>query len=40
LEDLEGTPHPIQTLVDEIFHAVKVTAGDSFSTALDLAGQL
>jgi hypothetical protein len=36
--DLKGTPHPIQTLVDEIFHAVKVTTGNSFSAALDLEG--
>ncbi|KII87996.1 hypothetical protein PLICRDRAFT_162924 [Plicaturopsis crispa FD-325 SS-3] len=30
-EELEALPHPIQTLVDENFRAVKVAAGDSIS---------
>jgi hypothetical protein len=33
-------PHPLQTLVDEGFHALKVAAGDSISAAIGTEGQL
>jgi len=33
-EDLEAKPFPVQALLDESFHAVKIAAGDSISAAI------
>ena len=38
--DLEVTPFPVWTLLDETFRAVKVTAGDSISAAVSSDGEL
>jgi regulator of chromosome condensation len=37
---LTTIPHPLQTLVDDGFHAVKVAAGDSISAAISTVGEL
>lgn len=40
VDTLTATPHPVQSLVDEGFRAVKVIAGDSISAAISSAGDL
>lgn len=40
VDELTAVPHPLQTLVDENFRAVKVVAGDSVSAAISSAGEL
>ena len=40
VDELTSYPHPIQSLVDEGFRAVKVVAGDSINAALSDAGEL
>lgn len=40
IDDLTSLPHPIQTLVDEKFRAVRVAAGDSVSAAISAEGDL
>jgi regulator of chromosome condensation len=39
-DSLAMTPHPIQSLLDERFRAVKIAAGDSVSAAISLEGEL
>jgi len=40
VDDLTSIPHPLQTLVDEGFRAVKVVAGDSICAAVSDKGEL
>ncbi|KAF8969505.1 regulator of chromosome condensation 1/beta-lactamase-inhibitor protein II [Flammula alnicola] len=40
VDDLTSYPHPLQTLVDEGFRAVKVVAGDSICAAVSDKGEL
>ena len=40
IDDLTSVPHPIQTLLDENFRAVRVAAGDSVSAAISAEGEL
>ena len=37
---LTTVPHPLQTLVDDSFRALKVAAGDSISAAIGTEGEL
>ena len=37
---LTTIPHPLQTLVDDGFRALKIAAGDSISAAIDTEGEL
>lgn len=39
-DTLTATPHPIQTLVDEKFRAVRIATGDSISAAVSDNGEL
>ena len=39
-DELAMTPHPIQSLLDERFRAVKIAAGDSVSAAISSDGEL
>jgi hypothetical protein len=40
VDELTAVPHPVQTLLDEKFRAVKVAAGDNISAAISDAGEL
>lgn len=40
IDTLTATPHPVQTLVDEKFRAVRIAAGDSISAAVSEKGEL
>lgn len=40
VDDLTSIPHPLQSLVDEGFRAVKVVAGDSICAAVSDKGEL
>lgn len=40
VDDLTSVPHPLQSLVDENFRAVRVTAGDTISAAISTDGEL
>jgi len=40
VDNLTSIPHPLQTLVDEGFRAVKVVAGDSICAAVSDKGEL
>jgi regulator of chromosome condensation len=40
VDELTAWPHPIQTLVDEGFRAVRVAAGDNISAAISSEGEL
>lgn len=40
VDDLTSIPHPLQSLVDEGFRAVKVVAGDSICAAVSDQGEL
>lgn len=40
IDELTAVPHPIQTLLDENFRAVRVAAGDSVSAAISVEGEL
>ncbi|KAG6335109.1 hypothetical protein ID866_3978 [Astraeus odoratus] len=40
IDTLSAIPHPIQTLVDEKFRAVRIAAGDSISAAVSIDGEL
>jgi regulator of chromosome condensation len=40
VDELTSIPHPLQTLVDAGFRAVKVVAGDSICAALSDQGEL
>ncbi|KAI6047503.1 regulator of chromosome condensation 1/beta-lactamase-inhibitor protein II [Pisolithus marmoratus] len=40
IDTLTAIPHPIQSLLDEKFHAVQITAGDSISAAVSVDGEL
>ena len=40
VDTLTATPHPVQSLVDENFRAVRIAAGDSISAAISTNGDL
>ncbi|KAF4575118.1 hypothetical protein EYR36_006474 [Pleurotus pulmonarius] len=40
VDDLTSIPHPLQSLIDEKFRAVKIAAGDSISAAVSTEGEL
>ena len=40
IDELTSVPHPLQTLIDEKFRAVRVAAGDSISAAISSEGEL
>jgi regulator of chromosome condensation len=40
VDELTAVPHPIQSLVDQKFRAVRLTAGDTISAALSAEGDL
>lgn len=40
VDELTSVPHPVQTLLDENFRAVKICAGDSVSAAISDKGEL
>lgn len=40
VDELTSVPHPITSLQEEKFRAVKVIAGDSISAAISLEGEL
>jgi len=40
VDDLTSYPHPLQSLSDEHFRAVKLAAGDSISAAVSTEGEL
>lgn len=40
IDELTAVPYPLQTLIDEKFRAVKITAGDSISAAISAEGEL
>lgn len=40
IDELTAVPHPLQTLIDENFRAVRVAAGDSISAAISSEGEL
>jgi regulator of chromosome condensation len=40
VDELTAVPHPVQTLLDENFRAVKIVAGDNISAAISDAGEL
>ncbi|KAI6130339.1 regulator of chromosome condensation 1/beta-lactamase-inhibitor protein II [Pisolithus croceorrhizus] len=40
IDTLTAIPHPIQSLLDEKFRAVQITAGDSISAAISVDGEL
>lgn len=40
VDDLTSYPHPLQSLVEENFRTVQVTAGDSISAAVSSEGEL
>ncbi|EIN10547.1 RCC1/BLIP-II [Punctularia strigosozonata HHB-11173 SS5] len=40
VDELTAVPHPVQSLVDEDFRAVRVAAGDSVSAAISSTGEL
>ncbi|EMD40931.1 hypothetical protein CERSUDRAFT_111512 [Gelatoporia subvermispora B] len=40
IDTLTAVPHPLQTLVDEKFRAVRIAAGDSISAAISTEGEL
>ena len=39
-DTLTATPHPVQSLIDENFRAVRIAAGDSISAAISTTGDL
>jgi regulator of chromosome condensation len=40
VDELASVPHPVQSLLDENFRAVKIACGDSISAAISDAGEL
>lgn len=40
VDALTAVPHPLQTLVDENFRAVRIAAGDSICAAISSEGEL
>lgn len=40
IDDLTAVPYPLQSLIDEKFRAVRITAGDSISAAISDRGEL
>ncbi|KAH7930719.1 RCC1 BLIP-II [Leucogyrophana mollusca] len=40
IDELTAVPHPLQSLVDEKFRAVRIVAGDSISAAISAEGEL
>lgn len=40
IDELTSIPHPLQSLVDDNFRAIKVVTGDSICAALSTDGEL
>jgi regulator of chromosome condensation len=40
VDELTSVPHPLQSLIDENFRAVRIAAGDSISAAISSEGEL
>ena len=40
IDELTSVPHPIQSLVNENFRAVRITTGDNICAAIDPEGEL